>query len=109
MHIAQGYDTLALTLAVTGLEGAGFTVLTPGRHLDSVLPNTSAALGPVPILVPEAQAGDAMAFLRAIPSDGIKVLDQPRYLPGQGPAGLSKPQPNGWARRLWRRLFPQSS
>ena len=109
MHIAQGYDTLALTLAVTGLEGAGFAVLTPGRHLDSVLPNTSAALGPVPILVPETQAAEAMEFLRAIPSDGIKVLDQPRYLPGQDPARVSEPPPNGWARRLWRRLFSLSS
>lgn len=104
MRIAEGFDTLGLTLAVTGLEGAGFTVLTPGRHLDSVLPNTSAALGPVPILVPEPQAAEGMAFLRAIGAEGVRVLAEARYLPGQDPAGPA-PQPPGLLARLWRRLL----
>ena len=103
LRIAEGFDTMAVTLAVTGLEGAGFAVLTPGRHLDSVLPNTAAALGPVPILVPEAQAGDAIAFLRAIAPDGLRVLDRPEALPGQGPARVAA---QGWLARLWRRLIP---
>ena len=103
LRIAEGFDTLALTLAVTGLEGAGFTVLTPGRHLDSVLPNTSAALGPVPILVPEAEAQEAAAFLCAIAPDGVRVLDRPEYLPGQGPA---RPPAKGRLARLWQRLIP---
>lgn len=103
LRIAEGFDTLAVTLAVTGLEGAGFIVLTPGRHLDSVLPNTAAALGAVPILVPEAQAEDAAAFLRAVAPDGLRVLDRPEYLPGQGPARRAAA---GRLARLWRRLVP---
>lgn len=103
LRIAEGFDTLAVTLAVTGLEGAGFTVLTPGRHLDSVLPNTAAALGPVPILVPESEAADAAAFLRATAPSGLRVLDRPEYLPGQGPA---RPAAEGALARLWRRLIP---
>ena len=102
LRIAEGFDTLALTLAVTGLEGAGFTVLTPGRHLDSILPNTSAALGPVPILVPAPQAGDAMAWLRAVDMDGIAVLDHPEPLPGQGAAPPAAP---GWLARSLSRLL----
>ena len=105
-RIAEGFDTMAVTLAVTGLEGAGFAVLTPGRHLDSVLPNTASALGPVPILVPEAEALDAAAFLRAIAPDGVRVLDRPEYLPGQGPARPVRPEAAGWLARLWRRLVP---
>ena len=102
VRIAQGHDTLALTLAVTGLEGAGFAVLTPGRHLDSILPNTSAALGPVPILVPASAAGAAMEWLRAMAMDGIEVLDRPEDLPGQGAGAVGGP---GWLARQVGRLF----
>lgn len=102
VRIAQGHDTLALTLAVTGLEGAGFAVLTPGRHLDSILPNTSAALGPVPILVPAPEAGPAMEWLRAMAMAGIEVLDHPEDLPGQGEGRTAAP---GWFARHVGRLF----
>lgn len=108
VRIAQGHDTLALTLAVTGLEGAGFAVLTPGRHLDSILPNTSAALGPVPILVPALQADEAMAWLRAVAMDGIEVLERPEDLPGQGAgteAGAGGSRGPGWLARQVGRLF----
>ena len=102
VRIAESYETLALTLAVTGLEGAGFTVLTPGRHLDSVLPNSSAALGPVPILVPAAQADEAMEWLRVVAGEGVKVLDAPENLPGQAAGETARP---GWLARLAGRLL----
>lgn len=102
VRIAEGYDTMALTLSVTGLEGAGFDVLTPGRHLDSILPNTAGVLGAVPILVPAPQAEAAMDWLRAVAPEGVKVLESPEDLPGQGAGAAGRP---GWLARLAGRLL----
>jgi len=73
VRIATGHEATDISLAVTALEGAGFLVLTPGRHTNSVMPHMSLAFGGVPLLVPETDAQDARDLLRAVAAKGIKV------------------------------------
>lgn len=107
VRIAQGYDFMSVTLAVTALEGAGFTVMALGGQLNSVLPQMSVALGPMPILVPLEDAADARAFLAAIEDASIEILD-PEHMPDDllvphdpVPADWSQ----GWWHRIWNAVF----
>ncbi|WP_116087632.1 putative signal transducing protein [Tropicimonas sp. IMCC34011] len=64
-RVASAYDPLEVTMAVALLEGAGFTVLTPGLNLHQVVPMNAMAFGPIPILVPDAEAEAARSLLEA--------------------------------------------
>ncbi len=74
-RIASAFDPMEVGLAVTALEGAGYIAITPGLRINQVIPHSSLALGPIPILVPQADAETARALLRSIQTGSMEVLD----------------------------------
>lgn len=105
VRIANGHDVASLAMVIGRMEGAGFTIRSTGQYVNAVLPNLGGAVGPVTIMVPESEAADAIAFLRAIAGNQVEVLDQPEYLPGQGGQPDHAATRRGWLGRLWARLF----
>lgn len=106
VRIATGHDAASLAMVIGRMEGAGFTIRSAGQYVNAVLPNLGGAVGPVTIMVPESEAPDAIAFLRAIAEDQVEVLDQPEYLPGQGgDSPHDAAARRGWFGRFWARLF----
>ncbi|SFJ75802.1 hypothetical protein [Jannaschia pohangensis] len=90
-RIATGHDATDISLAVTALEGAGFMVLTPGRHTNSVVPHMSLAFGGVPIMVPDHDAPDARDLLAAIDAKGIKIDPADLPQPYDDTADIARP------------------
>lgn len=110
-RVASGFDPTEIRMTVAALEGAGFTVLTPGVRLNDTLPHISLAFGPVEVLVPEHDAEEARALLHAIAdghvrtvgeTDVFEVQDEPQPRPVRRPgwignllgfviAGVSRP------------------
>ncbi|MDT0684249.1 hypothetical protein RM543_16310 [Roseicyclus sp. F158] len=81
-RVASAYDPLEVTMAVALLEGASFTVLTPGLNLHQVVPMNAMAFGPIPILVPDAEAEAARSLLEATRPGGCEG-------PGDGAEGAA--------------------
>jgi hypothetical protein len=98
-RVASAYDANEVRLAVTALEGAGYIAITPGLILNHVTPHRSFAFGPIPILVPEADAESARALLRSIQSGSMGVLDPAPADPEEDEVDL--PQD----RTLWRKVL----
>ena len=76
-RVASAFDATEVSLAVTLLEGAGYLVLTPGLALHQMIPHYGFAFGPVPILVPAGDAGDARALLLASQTGAIGSSEAP--------------------------------
>ncbi|WP_224816354.1 putative signal transducing protein [Hasllibacter sp. MH4015] len=65
-RVAASFEPTEIRMAKTALEGAGFTVITPGMQTSETIPYASLALGPMEVLVPDADAEEAKALLQAI-------------------------------------------
>lgn len=106
-RVASAYDATEINLAVTALEGAGYIAITPGLILNHMAPQRSFAFGPIAILVPQADAESARAFLRAIHAGTMTVLDDRHVDPEENEA--EEPEDEGRdppaTRTIWRKLL----
>ena len=100
-RIASALDPGEVRLAVTALEGAGYVAITPGLILNQVAPHRALAFGPIPILVPEADAETARAFLRSIQTGTMTVLDDEAAAADPDEDEIALPQDS----TLWRKVL----
>lgn len=100
-RVASAYDANEIRLAVTALEGAGYIAITPGLILNHMAPQRSFAFGPIPILVPEADAETARALLRSIQTGTMTVLEDAPFGPEEDEDEVALPAD----RTLWRKLL----
>jgi len=102
-RVAQVFSPTEAALLVSALEGAGFKVFVPGFHTLSNLQYLSVALGGIPVMVATSRAPEALAFLDALETGGVSLLDQHHT----GPADHSSlpPAKRGLLRRFLTSCF----
>ena len=66
VRIAQTFNTTDAGLMIAYLEGHGIGVFAPHFHMHNTWPMAAAALGGIPICVPQDQAREARALLDAL-------------------------------------------
>ena len=82
--VAHVYSPSQAGLKISALEGAGFDVFAPWYHTFCNLQYHGVALGGLPILVPRAQAEDALALLlenEIADEDARMAVPVPRHSP----------------------------
>ncbi len=100
-RVATSFEATEIRMAKTALDGAGFTVITPGMQTSETIPYASLALGPMEVLVPDAEAEEAKALLQAI-ANGTVINHAPgETWADEEPDEAAPPRRRGWIGNLF--------